>query len=123
MTADPQSTKKLKQPSLIAGYDSSESESSGEEEEETVDEIDELLEEVLDKEEKPEKQVQEVDLYPLFESDCRAAIARLTDLDDQTAEIVTLRIQLEVEGRDFIFTRGCIHYWFRHVWKIVSLDI
>jgi len=84
----------MKKPSLIAEYASSESESSEEEEEENIDDIDELLNEVLDKEEKVDKKV---DLYPLFEADCRAAIARLIDLGDKTTEVFTLRIQLEVQ--------------------------
>jgi hypothetical protein len=85
----------MKKPSLIAEYASSESESSDEEdEEENIDDIDELLNEVLDKEEKVDKKV---DLYPLLEADCRAAIARLIDLGDKTTEIFTLRIQLEVQ--------------------------
>ncbi len=93
-TIDNKLPKKIKKPSLIAEYASSESESSEEAEEENVDDIDELLNEVLDKEEKIDKKI---DLYPLFEADCRAAIARLTDLGDKTTEIFTLRIQLEVQ--------------------------
>ena len=84
---DDNATKKKKKPSLIAEYTSSESENS--EEENTVDDIDELLNEVMDNKEK-------IDLYPLFEADCRAAIARLTDLGDKSIDICTLRIQLEV---------------------------
>ncbi len=85
--------KKLKKPCLIAEYASSDSETNeDDEEEENVDDIDELLNEVLDKKEK----VQQVDLYPLFEANCRAAIGRLTDLGDTTPQIFTLRIQLEV---------------------------
>ena len=79
----------MKKPSLIAEYLSSDSESSEEDEEANVDDIDELLNEVLDKNEK-------TDLYPLFEADYRAVIARLTDLGDRTTDICTLRIQLEV---------------------------
>lgn len=89
---DNKSAKKMKKPSLIAEYTSSGSESS-EEEEENVDDIDELLNEVLDKKEK----IVPIDRYPLFEADCRAAIARLTDLSDKTTDILTLRIQLEVQ--------------------------
>ena len=85
----------MKKTSLIAEYTSSDSETS-EDEEENVDDIDELLNEVLDKEEKIDKKQQPIDLYPLFEADCRAAIARLTDLGHITTEILTLRIQLEV---------------------------
>jgi hypothetical protein len=99
-TTDNKSPKKFKKPSLIAEYTSSENETSGDEE--NVDDIDELLNEVLDKEEKIDKKVQQVDLYPLFEADCRAAIARLIDLHDKTPEIFTLRIQLEVQ-KIFIF--------------------
>ena len=80
-TDDRQSPKKTKQASLIAEYASSDSE-------ETVDEIDELLNEVM---EKP---------TPPFESDHRAAIARLASLGDRTAEVLSLRVQLEVrEGK------------------------
>jgi hypothetical protein len=43
------------------------------------------------------KKVPQVDLYPLFEADCRAPIARLIALGDQTLEMFTLRIQLEVQ--------------------------
>ncbi len=95
-TIDIRSPKKIKKPCLIAEYASSDTESNEEddddEEEENVDDIDELLNEVLDKKEK----VQQVDLYPLFEANCRAAIDRLTDLGDTTPQIFTLRIQLEV---------------------------
>ncbi len=92
-TINNRSPKKLKKPCLIAEYASSDSESNeDDEEEENVDDIDELLNEVLDKKEK----VQQVDLYPLFEANCRAAIDRLTDLGDTTPQIFTLRIQLEV---------------------------
>ena len=84
--------KKLKKPKLIAEYTSSESE-SGE------DDIDELLEEVLDQNDKMQKnKVPPVDPYPLFEADCRAAIARLVDLGDKSAEISILRVQLEVSS-------------------------
>lgn len=91
MTDDKTAKKKKNKPALIAEYTSSENESSEEEEEEEnpVDDIDELLDEVMDKKEK-------IDLYPLFEADCRAAIARLVDLGDKSIDICTLRIQLEV---------------------------
>jgi hypothetical protein len=100
LTTDNKPTKKIKRPTLIAEYTSSESESSEEEDEENVDDIDELLNEVLDKEEK----VQQTDLHPLFEGDCRAAIARLIDLDDKTTELFSLRIQLEVNRYFFSAT-------------------
>ncbi|CAF1281304.1 unnamed protein product [Rotaria sordida] len=96
---DNKSPKKLKKPSIIAEYASSESETS-EDDEENVDDIDELLNEVLDKEEKKDKKCQQTDLYPLFEADCRAAIARLIDLGDKKPEIFTLRIQLETRLED-----------------------
>lgn len=92
-----QSPKKSKKPNLIAEYASSESETS--EQEENADDIDELLEEVLEKEEK--KSSPTVDLYPLFEADCRTAIARLVALGDRTTEILRLRIQLEVKKNFF----------------------
>ncbi|CAF0791468.1 unnamed protein product [Rotaria sp. Silwood1] len=95
---DNKSPKKIKKPSLIAEYASSESETS-DDEEENVDDIDELLNEVLDKEKK-DKKCQQSDLYPLFEADCRAAIARLMDLGDKNMEIFTLRIQLETRLED-----------------------
>ena len=91
------SPKKVKKPSLISEYASSESETS--DEEKTVDEIDELLNEVLDKPGATSSSAPPVDLYPLFEADYRAAIARLTSLGDQTAEIFTLRVQLKVSLR------------------------
>jgi hypothetical protein len=93
-TTDNKSAKKMKKPSLIAEYTSSESESS---EEENVDDIDELLNEVLDKKEKIDQKPLPIDLCPLFEADCRAAIARLADLGDKTTDILSLRIQLEVQ--------------------------
>ncbi|CAF2370580.1 unnamed protein product [Rotaria sp. Silwood2] len=97
--SDNKSQKKPKKPSIIAEYASSESETSGDDEE-NVDDIDELLNEVLDKEEKKDKKCQQTDSYPLFEVDCRAAIARLIDLDDKNTEIFTLRIQLETRLED-----------------------
>lgn len=93
-----QSPKKVKKPSLISEYASSESETSD------VDEIDELLNEVLEKPGTTSSSAPPVDLYPLFEVDYRAAIARLTSLGDQTAEIFTLRVQLEVRPTD---SEGC----------------
>jgi len=89
-TVDNKLSKKMKKPCLIAEYASTESE-SGEE-----DDIDELLNEVLDK----DKIVKQADIYPLFEADCRAAIARLIDLGDKTTEIFTLRIQLQTRLED-----------------------
>jgi hypothetical protein len=85
------SPKKLKKPSLIAEYASSDSSSDDDDED-----IDELLNEVLEKEDKTEIKPQLVDLYPLFEVNSHAAIARLVDLADRTADMQTLRIQLEV---------------------------
>jgi hypothetical protein len=89
-STDNKSPKKLKKPSIIAEYASSDSDSN---EEENVDDIDELLNEVLEEKEKPAP----VDRYPLFEADSRAAIARLVDLGDKTTDTLTLRIQLEVQ--------------------------
>lgn len=92
-TTESKSTKKLKKPSLIAEYTSSESEN--------VDEIDDLLDEVLDKDEKQTEQITSIDLYPFFEADCRAALARLSDLPEQSKDILTLQIQLEVSNKSF----------------------
>ncbi|CAF1068642.1 unnamed protein product [Adineta ricciae] len=92
--ADTKLPKKLKKPKLIAEYTSSESESD-------EDDIDELLEEVLDQNDKMQKnKIPPVDPYPLFEADCRAAIARLVDLGDRSAEISILRVQLETRLED-----------------------
>lgn len=106
-TTDDKTTKKKKKPTLIAEYTSSESDDDDEEEENTVDDIDELLNEVLDEKEKVNSKLPSVDLYPLFEADCRAAIARLTDLGDKSIEISTLRIQLEVRNRDVFHSINC----------------
>ncbi|CAF1283667.1 unnamed protein product [Rotaria magnacalcarata] len=101
-TMENKSPKKLKKPSLIAEYDSSESEASEEEEEEEEndDDIDELLNQVLDKEENKDKKQKQIDLYPLFETDSRAAIARLNDMGDTRTEISTLRLQIETRLED-----------------------
>ena len=98
-TIEDKKTKKKKKPTIIAEYTSSESENS--DEEDTVDDIDELLNEVLDEKEKTDPKVPSIDSYPLFEADCRAAIARLTDLGDKSIDICKLRIQLEVGNRHF----------------------
>lgn len=100
-TVESKSPKKLKSKSLIAEYTSSESENEVEEEEEdeegNVNEIDELLEEVLEKKDEP---LPSTDLYPLFEADCRAALARLSDLADRSKDILALQIQLETRLED-----------------------
>ncbi|UJR15939.1 hypothetical protein I4U23_002859 [Adineta vaga] len=102
LTTDIKSPKKPKKPNLIAEYPSSDSESSEDnDDEENVDEIDELLEEVLDQNEKvPKNKIPPVDLYPLFEAEYRAALARLLDLGDKSADILILRVQLETRLED-----------------------
>lgn len=79
---------------MIAQYTSSESEST--DNEQTADDIDELLEEVLEEKATKQKKTNPVDNFPLFEADCRAAIARLCHLDEKNKEALILRIQLEV---------------------------
>ncbi|CAF0787900.1 unnamed protein product [Adineta steineri] len=116
ITTDIQSMKKLKKPSFISEYPSSDSESTEDDDEENIDEIDELLNEVLEKEEKVDNKVQQIDLYPLFETDYRAAIARLTDLSDRTAEIFTLRIQLETRLED------CLAGYLSKLYAVNKLD-
>ena len=115
-STDKKSPKKVKKPSIIAEYTSSDSESN---EEENVDDIDKLLNEVLEKKEKPVP----TDRYPSFEADSRAAIARLIELGDKTPDILTLRIELEVKLIFPLLTIDFISYLFRHVWKIVLLVI
>lgn len=98
-SSEPHSSKKR---TLIAEYTSSESDSSEDDDVDNNEVIDELLEEVLEKDEQSERhRAPPVDLYPLFEADCRAAIVRLHALGERSAEVSALRVQLEVRADRF----------------------